>query len=85
MIFNLFSTSRLSHRKNIYRKNYYIVTFQLSSCVVYAENFQNISSIHTKKIFVLRGNQNVNSGMGKQDNVFYIHLFRGGGEGNPII
>ena len=64
MIFNLFSTSRLSHRKKIYRKNYYIVTFHLSSCVVYAENFQNIFSIH-KNIFVLPGNQNINSGMGK--------------------
>ena len=48
----------------IYRKNYYIVTFHLSSCVVYAENFQNIFSIH-KNIFVLPGNQNINSGTGK--------------------
>ena len=84
MIFNLFSTSRLSHRKKIYRKKYYIVTFHLSSCVVYAENFENIFSIH-KNIFVLPGNQNINYGMGKYDIFFYIHLFRGGGEGNPII
>ena len=64
MIFNLFSTSRISHRKKIYRKNYHIVTFHLSSSVVYAENFQNIFSIH-KNIFVLPSNQNINSGMGK--------------------
>ena len=58
MIFHLFSTSRLSQRKKIYRKNYYIVIFHLSSCVVYAENFQNIFSIH-KNVFVLPGNQNI--------------------------
>ena len=31
------------------------------------------------------GKWNVNSGMGKQDHFFYMHLFLGGGEGNPII
>ena len=72
-----------------YRKHYYIVTFHLSSCVVYAENFQNIFSIHKKHISFHRaisfGKWNVNSGMEKQDKCFYIHLFRGGGEGNPIV
>ena len=49
MIFNLFSLTDLPTGK-IIGKTYYIVTFHLSSCVVYAENFKNIFSIHKQYI-----------------------------------
>ena len=69
----------------INRNTYYIVTFHLSSCVVYAENFQNIFSIH-KNIFVLADNQFwwMESKL-RKSKMSYIHLFRAGGEENPSI
>ena len=76
MIVNLFSPRRISQRK-INGKTYYIVTFHLSSCVIYAENF-TIFSAYTKIYSFYLANSFGKWKFTPEGGIFYIHLFRSG-------
>ena len=81
MIFNLFSTGRLPAEK-INRKTYYIVTFHLSSCVVYAENFQNKYFQHTQKYIRFTGQSVlVNGKLTPEGRICFVVCVCGGGGG----
>ena len=85
MIFNLFSTSRLSHRKKYIGK--IIILSHFTFHLVWStQRISKIFSAYTKTYSFYRAIRMLTPEWGNRIFFFsYIHLFRGGGEGNPII
>ena len=84
MIFNLFSTSRLSHWKRKYIGKIIILSHFTFHLVWSTQRISKIFSAYTKTYSFYRAIRMLTSEWGNRI-FFYIHLFRGGGEGNPII
>ena len=85
MIFNLFSTSRLSHRKKKYIGKIIILSHFSFHLVWSTQRISKIFSAYTKTYLFYRAIRMLTPEWGNRIFFSMFICFRGGGEGNPII